>query len=64
MGLDDLYPFTLSEPVIDKLRFVHHRVQEFARPPVGKSTAALSARGCGGIKRACARPTRPSYWPR
>ncbi len=27
MGRDDLYPFTLPQPVIDKLRFVHDRVQ-------------------------------------
>jgi hypothetical protein len=30
MGSDDLYPFTLAEPVIEKLRFVHHRVQAAA----------------------------------
>jgi hypothetical protein len=35
MGLDDLYPFTLAEPVIDKLRFVHDRVQAAAPAPVG-----------------------------
>jgi hypothetical protein len=35
MGLEDLYAFTLAEPVIEKLRFVHGRVQEHARPPVG-----------------------------
>jgi hypothetical protein len=34
MGLDDLYPFTLAEPVIEKLRFVHGRVHEHARPVV------------------------------
>jgi hypothetical protein len=27
MGRDDLYPFTLPEPVIEKLSFVHDRVQ-------------------------------------
>jgi hypothetical protein len=27
MGADDLYPFTLAEPVIEKLRFVHNQVQ-------------------------------------
>jgi hypothetical protein len=27
MGRDDLYPFTLAEPVIGKLTFVHRRVQ-------------------------------------
>jgi hypothetical protein len=30
MGRDDLYPFTLPQPVIDKLRFVHDRVQAAA----------------------------------
>jgi hypothetical protein len=30
MGRDDLYPFTLAEPVIDKLRFVHERAQAVA----------------------------------
>jgi hypothetical protein len=30
MGRDDLYPFTLAPPVVDKLRFVHDRVQAAA----------------------------------
>ncbi|MGA9856953.1 MAG: putative zinc-binding metallopeptidase [Solirubrobacteraceae bacterium] len=30
MGRDDLYPFTLATAVIDKLQFVHERVQESA----------------------------------
>ena len=30
MGSGDLYPFTLAEPVIEKLRFVHERVQAAA----------------------------------
>jgi hypothetical protein len=30
MGLDDLYPFTLAQPVIDKLEFVHRRVRATA----------------------------------
>jgi hypothetical protein len=33
MGRDDLYPFTLAEPVIEKLEFVHHRVQGASAPP-------------------------------
>ncbi len=32
MGRDDLYPFTLAQPVIDKLSFVHARVRA-VRPP-------------------------------
>jgi hypothetical protein len=31
MGRDDLYPFTLAEPVIDKLALVHGRVQGHGR---------------------------------
>jgi hypothetical protein len=34
MGRDDLYPFTLAQPVIDKLEFVHRRVHESAVAPV------------------------------
>jgi hypothetical protein len=33
MGRDDLYPFTLAQPVIDKLEFVHRRVRESAAVP-------------------------------
>ena len=33
MGLDDLYPFTLAQPVIDKLEFVHRRVRVSALVP-------------------------------
>jgi hypothetical protein len=33
MGRDDLYPFTLAEPVMHKLRFVHDRVRSVARQP-------------------------------
>ncbi len=35
MGRDDLYPFTLAEPVIDKLAFVHRCAQEHAGRQVG-----------------------------
>jgi hypothetical protein len=31
MGHDDVYPFTLAEPVIDKLGYVHERVRSVAR---------------------------------
>jgi hypothetical protein len=30
MGMKDVYPFVLSQPVRDKLRFVHDLIQEFA----------------------------------
>lgn len=33
MGNDDLYPFTLAEPVVDKLTFVHGHVRAARRPP-------------------------------
>jgi hypothetical protein len=32
MGRDDLYPFVLPAPVVDKLAFVHERVTAAARP--------------------------------
>ena len=32
MGRDDLYPFTLAQPVIEKLEFVHERVHEVGTP--------------------------------
>jgi hypothetical protein len=32
MGRDDLYPFTLAEPVIDKLQFVHAQVNASTQP--------------------------------
>jgi hypothetical protein len=35
MGLDDLYPFTLARPVLEKLEFVHHRVHESAAAVAG-----------------------------
>jgi hypothetical protein len=40
MGRDDLYPFTLAPAVIDKLRFVHDRIQA-----VGQSPSADAATG-------------------
>ncbi|MBU3848478.1 MAG: putative zinc-binding peptidase [Candidatus Acinetobacter avistercoris] len=30
MGLDDAYPFTLSDVVLDKLRFIHHKLLNMA----------------------------------
>jgi hypothetical protein len=35
MGLPDLYPFVLSEPVIEKLRFVH---EVFVAGPSGHAS--------------------------
>lgn len=31
MGLPDLYPFVLSDRAIEKLRFVHHTIEETQR---------------------------------
>jgi hypothetical protein len=33
MGRGDLYPFTLAAPVIDKLAFIHERMQMPAPAP-------------------------------
>jgi hypothetical protein len=35
MGRDDLYPFTLAQPVIDKLQFVHECVRAGSVMPIG-----------------------------
>jgi hypothetical protein len=32
MGNDDLYPFSLSAPVLEKLRFVHDAVRSRRNP--------------------------------
>ena len=32
MGLDDAYPFTLTEAIVGKLGFVHETVASAARP--------------------------------
>ena len=37
MGSDDLYPFTLAQPVIEKLDFVHRRVR------IATAAAAVTA---------------------
>ena len=44
MGRDDMYPFTLAPPVIDKLQFVHSRVQ-VAGSPLLPSAPAHDERG-------------------
>jgi hypothetical protein len=33
MGLADLYPFVISTPVVEKLRFIHQVVTDFRLPP-------------------------------
>ena len=39
MGRDDLYPFTLAPPVIEKLRFVHERVYKGRLPRSAQSAS-------------------------
>jgi hypothetical protein len=41
MGLDDLYPFTLARPVLEKLEFVHHRVHESAAAVAGTGVSRV-----------------------
>lgn len=36
MGLDDAYPFTLTEAVLDKLRFIHHQLLSTTLHPTDK----------------------------
>ena len=46
MGKGDLYPFTLVEPVVEKLAFVHRLVT--GAPPGSADGAALDAVPAGG----------------
>ncbi len=43
MGRDDLYPFTLAQPVIEKLEFVHERVHEVGCPAPREQSHPVSA---------------------
>ena len=38
MGLHDVYPFVLSSPAIEKLRFIHDVVHATPAPPISEST--------------------------
>jgi hypothetical protein len=44
MGRDDLYPFTISEPVRTKLDFVHRVVQDVADRNAGRPVLACPPR--------------------
>lgn len=39
MGLSDLYPFVLSAPVVEKLRFIHHVILENQKAPAPPAPA-------------------------
>jgi len=43
MGIADLYPFVLSEPAIEKLRFVHDVVTEHASPEASLEESLVSS---------------------
>lgn len=43
MGVDDLYPFVLRQPVIVKLGFVHRMVRKATRPGAGHASAGAPA---------------------
>ena len=50
MGRDDLYPFTLAAPVIDKLEFVHERVTRGDGPAASADRRVFGTRGgCGAV---------------
>jgi hypothetical protein len=42
MGMKDVYPFVLSEPVRDKLRFVHDVIQQSAGKPFAQVAPAVA----------------------
>jgi hypothetical protein len=39
MGRDDLYPFVLPTPVLDKMRFIHSIIDEVASDPAKLASA-------------------------
>jgi hypothetical protein len=39
MGRDDLYPFVLSEPVLEKMRFIDITIDEIASNPAKLASA-------------------------
>jgi hypothetical protein len=43
LGRDDLYPFTLAQPVIEKLEFVHERVHQAGSPAQRHDPGAVLA---------------------
>jgi hypothetical protein len=44
MGLSDCYPFVLSTPAIEKLRFVHEVIEESAEHALGRGAVSSSRR--------------------
>ena len=42
LGCADNYPFVLSPSVVEKLRFVHHAIQEASPPSAGRSAPAAT----------------------
>jgi len=39
MGRDDLYPFVLPEPVLEKMRFIHTTIDEITSNPAKLASA-------------------------
>lgn len=52
MGLDDAYPFVLSDPVISKLHYVHRAVTDLSPSPIG--SAATDERPGAAARPSCA----------
>ena len=40
MGRDDLYPFVLPTPVLDKMRFIHTVIDDVATDPAARATSS------------------------
>ena len=44
MGLPDLYPFVLSEPALEKMRFVHDVIEQLGAPAAGTASGVMLRR--------------------
>ena len=49
MGREDLYPFVLPGPVLDKMRFIHTVIDEITSDPAKLAVASGEARRRGGL---------------
>jgi hypothetical protein len=62
MGLKDVYPFVLSQPVRDKLRFVHELVRDAAGKPFASVSGMAEGSGAPEASKA-AKPAQPAAAP-
>jgi hypothetical protein len=61
MGRDDLYPFVLPVPVLDKMRFIHTVINEITSDPA--KLAEVGRIGAGAAASICAWSAPSRSWP-